>query len=135
MVQTIVVALITGACSSGVTGFITFLIQRKDSKKTIIKEMKEELEAQKKETESAKKEYKEAIEKIFKAMSLQDKVLRGLAHDRIITLGEQYLARGDITKDEYENLHDYLFVPYKNLGGNGTAEKMMKEVEKLPMKG
>ena len=60
-------------------------------------------------------------------------MLRGLGHDRIIYLGERYVQRGDITRGEYENLHDYLYKPYKALGGNGTAEKIMKEVEKLPL--
>lgn len=67
--------------------------------------------------------------------TLQEKVLRGIAHDRIVSLSERYLERGYITKDEYENLHDYLFVPYIAWKGNGTAEKMMSEVEKLPVKG
>lgn len=62
-------------------------------------------------------------------------MLVGLGHDRIVYLGSQYIKRGSITKDEYENLHDYLFVPYQKLGGNGTAKKIMDEVEKLPMKG
>ena len=61
-------------------------------------------------------------------------LLRGLGHDRIMDLGPKYIARGSITKEEYENLHDYLFVPYSNLGGNGTAKKVMDEVDKLPIK-
>ena len=61
-------------------------------------------------------------------------MLMGLAHDRIIFLGSQYISRGDITKDEYENLHDYLYKPYLELGGNGTATKIMKEVEQLKIK-
>lgn len=61
-------------------------------------------------------------------------MLKGLGHDRICYLGESYVKRGYITKDEYENLHDYLYQPYKKLGGNGTAEKVMQEVEKLPFK-
>lgn len=61
-------------------------------------------------------------------------MLMGLGHDRIVFLGGQYLKRGWITKDEYENLHDYLFKPYAELGGNGTAQKVMKEVDKLPLK-
>ena len=65
--------------------------------------------------------------------SAEGQMLKGLGHDRICYLGETYVARGYITKDEYENLHDYLFLPYKKLGGNGTAEKVMKEVEKLPL--
>ena len=59
-------------------------------------------------------------------------MLLGLGHDRIIYLGEKYINRGWVTSAEYENLHDYLFVPYKRLGGNGTAEKIMEEVKSLP---
>lgn len=61
-------------------------------------------------------------------------MLMGLGHDRIVYLGEKYIKRGSITKDEYENLHDYLYAPYKKLNGNGTAKKIMDEVEKLPIK-
>lgn len=69
-----------------------------------------------------------------KKVSVEGKMLRGLAHDRIVELGEAYLARGYITTDEYENLHDYLFVPYKELGGNGTAAKIVEDVKKLPLR-
>lgn len=69
-----------------------------------------------------------------KKVSIEGKMLRGLAHDRICELGEKYLARGYITKDEYENLHDYLFLPYQALEGNGTAEKIVNDCGKLPMR-
>lgn len=65
---------------------------------------------------------------------LQSKMLKGLGHDRIVYLGNEYLKRKYITKEEYENLYDYLYLPYKELGGNGTAEKIMREVDKLPIK-
>ena len=61
-------------------------------------------------------------------------LLIGLAHDRIIYLGMSYIERGYITRDEYENLHDYLYSPYTNLGGNGTAKKVMDQVDKLPIR-
>lgn len=66
--------------------------------------------------------------------NLELKMLKGLAHDRICYLGETYAARGWLTRDEYENLHDYLFLPYKALGGNGTAEKLMHQVDALPIR-
>ena len=69
-----------------------------------------------------------------KKKSAEAQMLMGLGHDRICYLGEGYLARGWITRDEYENLHDYLFKPYEKLGGNGTAQKIMAEVEHLPLK-
>lgn len=58
-------------------------------------------------------------------------LLVGLAHDRIIFLGMSYIERGEITRDEYENLHDYLYIPYQKMGGNGSAARVMAEVEKL----
>ena len=61
-------------------------------------------------------------------------MMRGLGHDRICYLGECYIKRGCITRDEYENLVDYLYIPYKKLGGNGTAEKVINEVKQLPLK-
>lgn len=61
----------------------------------------------------------------------RNELLVGLAHDRIIFLGMSYIERGEITRDEYENLHDYLYVPYQKMGGNGSAARVMAEVEKL----
>lgn len=61
-------------------------------------------------------------------------MLIGLAHDRIIYLGMHYIERGWITKDEYENLYEYLYQPYEKLGGNGSATRIMNEVNKLPIR-
>lgn len=63
----------------------------------------------------------------------QRKMLVGLAHDRIVHLGMVYVDRGYITQDEYENLNDYLYAPYKKMGGNGSAKRVMEEVRRLPM--
>ena len=67
--------------------------------------------------------------------SAQSRMLLGLAHDRICFLGEEFIKRGSITRDEYENLVVYLFEPYEKLGGNGTAKRIIEEVKKLPIKG
>ena len=71
------------------------------------------------------------LQKLSDKKDLKSKVLIGLAHDRIIYLVMSYIKRGYITKDEYENLHDYLYLPYKEMGGNGSAERVMQEVNKL----
>lgn len=59
-------------------------------------------------------------------------LLIGLAHDRIMSLGKQYVARRYITAEEYENLYEYLYEPYERAGGNGSAKRIMGEVKKLP---
>lgn len=68
-----------------------------------------------------------------KTETAERKLLVGLAHDRIIYLGMNYIERGHITRDEYENLNDYLFKPYEEAGGNGSAKRVMDEVRKLPL--
>ena len=57
----------------------------------------------------------------------------GLAHDRIMYLGMSYIDRGCVTQDEYENLRVYLYEPYERMGGNGSAKRIMQEVDKLPI--
>ena len=66
--------------------------------------------------------------------SAETKLLLGLACDRIVHLGMTYIDRGWITKDEYETLHDYLWLPYKECGGDGTAERVMNAVDKLEIR-
>lgn len=73
------------------------------------------------------------IQKHSTKVSTEGKMLRGLAHDRICYLGEAYIKQGYISKDDYENLHDYLYLPYEELRGNGTAKRIMEEVKKLPL--
>ena len=64
---------------------------------------------------------------------VKTEMLIGLAHDRIMYLGMQYVDRGYITQDEYENLRTYLYEPYEKLGGNGSAKRIMREVDQLPI--
>lgn len=61
-------------------------------------------------------------------------LLIGLAHDRVMYLGLRYIEQGYITSDEYENLYKYLYRPYEQMGGNGSAKRIMTEVNKLPIR-
>ena len=65
---------------------------------------------------------------------LKTEMLIGLGHDRIMFLGMHYIERGYITRDEYENLYEYLYKPYEKIGGNGSAKRIMTEVNKLPIR-
>lgn len=61
-------------------------------------------------------------------------MVKGQAQHMIIREGTRLIEQGYVTQDEYRNLHSGLYAPYKALGGNGLAEKIVKEVEKLPMR-
>lgn len=62
------------------------------------------------------------------------RLLMGLAYAQIVKKGMSYIERGSITKDEFEDFRNYFYEPYRALGGNGVAERIMKDVEALPFK-
>ena len=54
-------------------------------------------------------------------------MIRGLAHDRVVHVGKGY------TLDEYDDFMEYLARPYQSMGGNGLAERVILEVQHLPI--
>lgn len=74
------------------------------------------------------------ITKKMERNNAEKKLLMGLAHDRLINLSTKYIHRGFISHEEYEDLRKYLYEPYVAKGGNGTVEKMMELVDKLPIR-
>lgn len=92
--------------SSGLWTLVLYFVQRKDKKR----------------------------DKEDEELCNQSQMLLGLGHDRIVYLGKKYIEKGSVTDAEFENLNKYLYEPYLKLGGNGTAEKIMNDVKKLPVK-
>jgi len=74
------------------------------------------------------------LSKLSEKKDVRTRMLIGLGHDRIMFLGLQYIERGYITADEYENLYEYLYKPYEMIGGNGSAKRIMEEVKRLPIR-
>ncbi len=68
-----------------------------------------------------------------KKRSDESRLLMGLAYSEIIRRSEEYIRRGWIGTDEFNELDRYLFQPYASMGGNGTAEKLMNAVKALPV--
>lgn len=62
------------------------------------------------------------------------KLLLGIAHDRLVDQGLVFIKRGWISKEEYQDFQRYLYTPYLSLGGNGLVERLMTDVQKLPIK-
>lgn len=66
----------------------------------------------------------------------QDAVVNGikvLTVDRVRYLGKCYLADGEISLEDKENLRD-MYTAYKALGGNGHLETIMGEVDRLKIR-
>lgn len=63
----------------------------------------------------------------------EQKLLLGIAFKEIVESCQHYLQVGHISHEEYKELNHYLFEPYQAMGGNGTAERLIREVENLPI--
>ncbi len=73
------------------------------------------------------------VTKLVDKKSAKSKMILGLGYNTIRTTAMEYIRRGNITQGEYEDLYKYLYKPYKDMGGNGSAERLMREVDKLPI--
>lgn len=66
--------------------------------------------------------------------SNRDKLLKGLSHMIITDRAEEYIERGSVGSEEFALLYNLVYASYKELGGNGAAERLMHELERLPTK-
>jgi len=67
--------------------------------------------------------------------SAERKALLGLLHEKVMEKTNEFILRGSITSSEYEDFVKYTYEPYVGLGGNGTGEKLKREVDKLKIVG
>lgn len=65
--------------------------------------------------------------------SAETKLLLGVAHNMIFDKCERYLRRGWVTPEELDDLI-YIYTPYSDAGGNGTARLMVERVKQLPVR-
>ena len=63
-----------------------------------------------------------------------NRLLIGVAQHLIVRESHRLLDQGYMTTEEYRNLRKGLYERYKQLGGNGLAENMVNEDEKIPIK-
>lgn len=62
----------------------------------------------------------------------EDKLLLQVAKNQLVSQGREYLKRGYITMDEYEE-YESAYKVYSDLGGNGLARRIFEQVDDLPM--
>lgn len=73
---------------------------------------------------------KENIKKTNERFKILEEGVKAMLHNKIYGSSLSHIEKGKISLDDLEDL-DYLFKPYKKLGGNGTAEKLYDEVQGL----
>lgn len=62
----------------------------------------------------------------------EDELLLQVAKNQLVAQGREYLKRGYITMDEYEE-YESEYQVYSRLGGNGLARRIFEQVDDLPM--
>lgn len=56
-----------------------------------------------------------------------------ILHNKIYTLGKQYIEKGQVSVQEFDDL-EHLYKAYHALGGNGTGTAIFNRVKSLPYK-
>lgn len=74
------------------------------------------------------------VQKRENSKSATSRLLMGLAYEKIVTLGMHYIQRGWVTEEEFEDYEKYFYRPYKDVGGNGVADRIMAGVMELPLR-
>lgn len=64
--------------------------------------------------------------------SAEAKLLLQVSKNQLVLQGREYLKRGYITMDEYEE-YEAEYQIYSALGGNGLARRIFEQVDDLPM--
>lgn len=67
-----------------------------------------------------------------KGYRMVNEAIMALLHDRLYQACSFYISKGWCSVDDRENL-EYLYRPYKELGGNGTGEDLYHKVMDLPL--
>ena len=71
------------------------------------------------------------IQNMGTAKTARDRMLLGLGHAKIFDVAEKYIRRDGITSAELEDLEKYLYKPYHDMGGNGTATAIVDKCKAL----
>ena len=126
----IIAAIIGGSCGaavvSGIFGLITWRLNRKAKKE-------DTAEQQKSNDCSARAEQLVELKRMIEVLFVAD---RTILYDRIKHLGKTYIARGNITVEELEDLSlmHSVYHDKDKLNGNGFLDDLMKSVRKLPIR-
>ena len=67
------------------------------------------------------------------AKSARYRMILGLGHAEIFRVAEKYIHRNGITLSELDDLEKYLYKPYADMGGNGTAAAIVAKCKELPI--
>ncbi len=133
----VLMVILAFICGAGGTALINVAHDRWKFKAER-KAKKEDMAAEKKDKVDELTELVEALGEQQRSMSGQLDALRDAQKcvllDRIIYLGQSYIAAGEVDFDDRKRLRDMHNSYHNGLKGNGDADQIMKSVDSLPLK-
>lgn len=136
LIKSVVLVVLGG----GGFGFIEFLIKNHTDQKNRKEDKRDEVDEKLGQLDKSLRNHLAAVNAQWKlnycdvhTKKIDDvgQAVNGLVRDRIIHNVNEYVARGGITVNELTVLTE-MYIPYKNLGGNGLAEAAYKVAVDLP---
>ena len=112
-------AFITGAVGAAIVAVIGNVVMFKLQRKAI-------------KEDKADDKLKEQIEAQEKEQAILRTGVEALLHDRLYERCTSLILRKSTTVTELKNV-EYLYRPYRDLGGNGTGTKLYEAVKNLPL--
>lgn len=65
--------------------------------------------------------------------TILERLVLGMAHDRLHFLCSKYIKEGSMTADDYDTLKS-IAEPYLEMGGNGSGKRLYDQAMALPIK-
>lgn len=134
IVKTILLALVSGGAGAALINAIHDRWKWKANRKAL----QEDKAADKDDKVAELTKLVETLVKNQEMMSQQIDALQDsqkcVLLDRIIDLGQSYIAAGEVDFDDRKRLRDMHNSYHKGLRGNGDADQIMKAVDELPLK-
>lgn len=97
-------------------------------------EMEQSIEEIRQEEQTLSQKHDSDMNELRGQLGAQSEALRLLLLDRILSMGEDLIAKKEATFDERKRFHDMHACYHDRLGGNGDADPIVKGVDKLPLK-
>ena len=107
---------------------------RAEEKADKTNEIRESIEEFKKQETKRNEEIEKQMAALAEQQAAQSEALKLILIDRILHLGQGYIAKGEVSFDDRRRLHEMHDCYHNRLKGNGDANLVMEGVDELQLK-
>lgn len=130
----VVLAVAGGAGGAALINGLTERWKFKQSRKAVREDRAEERADKTAELTRTISGLQEDIKGLRDSDAAQSEALKQILLDRVLYLGQAYIAKGEISYDDRRRFHAMHDCYHNGLGGNGDADLIVEGVDALPLK-